>query len=68
MVGNDPVNDMIAGKVGMTTYLVENGNNAAGSSLLLSRKFSHQATGDMPAHNDTGSLSEVGAVISALTA
>jgi hypothetical protein len=54
--------------VGMTTYLVENGKNAAGSSLLLSRKFSHQGTGDMPAHNDTGSLSEVGAVISALTA
>jgi len=68
MVGNDAVNDMIAGKVGMMTFLVENGEQAAGSSLLLSRKFRHQTTGDMPAHNYAGNLSDVGAVINALTA
>ncbi len=63
MVGNDPVNDMIAGKTGMKTFLAVDGKDVDGSSLVLSQQFTKAASGDTPAHDHQGPLSEVAAVV-----
>jgi FMN phosphatase YigB (HAD superfamily) len=63
MVGNDPVNDMIAGKTGMKTFLTVDGRDVDGSSFALSQQFTKAATDDTPAHDHLGPLSEVAAVV-----
>ena len=59
MVGNDPVNDMIAGKTGMKTFLTVDGRDIDGSSLVLSQQFTKAATDDTPVHDHQGPLTEV---------
>jgi FMN phosphatase YigB (HAD superfamily) len=64
MVGNDPVNDMVAGEIGMKTFLVN--NSGATEDLSVSedlRKFSKTKT---PGADFEGQLSDVPEVIQRL--
>jgi FMN phosphatase YigB (HAD superfamily) len=63
MVGNDPVNDMIAGKTGMKTFLTVDGSDIDGSSWVLSQQFTKAAADDTPAHDHQGPLAEVAAFV-----
>lgn len=63
MVGNDPVNDMIAGKAGMKTFLTVDGRDVDRSSLALSQQFTAAAIDDAPVCDHLGPLSEVAAVV-----
>lgn len=58
MVGNDPVNDIVAGKIGMKTYLVENPAEAD-NNLAVSEDLRRNANSDMPLPDFRGLLSEV---------
>lgn len=64
MVGNDPVNDMVAGKTGMKTFLTVDGRDPDGSPLVLSQQFTKAASGDTLAYDHRGPLSEVAAFVS----
>jgi len=58
MVGNDPVNDIVAGKIGMKTYLVENPAEAD-NNLAVSEDLRRNANSDMPLPDFRGPLPEV---------
>ena len=63
MVGNDPVNDMVAGKTGMKTFLTVDGRDPDKSSLVLSQQFTKSAAGDTPAYDHQGPMLEVAAFV-----
>lgn len=59
MVGNDRVNDLAAGKIGMKTYLTTDSDTIEESSLALSRKIrKHSDAAEYPA-DFTGPISGV---------
>jgi len=63
MVGNDPVNDMVVGTIGMKTYLVTD-SDAAG--LEVSRTTYGVPPSGIPKPDFEGSLTEVPAAVKAL--
>jgi len=64
MVGNDPVNDMIVGRTGMKTFLVNDGGGDSG--LELSRGFRPGNVADIPTPDFSGPLAWVPAAVEAL--
>ncbi len=66
MVGNDPVNDMVAAKAGMKTYLTVDALDVDESSLSLSRNLDETDTGEIPPPDFTGPLTGVPAAIDQL--
>lgn len=59
MVGNDPVNDMVAAKAGMKTYLTVDALDVDASSLVLSRGLDESEPGEIPPPDFTGRLADV---------
>jgi FMN phosphatase YigB (HAD superfamily) len=66
MVGNDPVNDMVAGLCGMKTFLATDGEASDHASLTMSREIHDQALPDTPEPDFSGWLSEVPKVVKTL--
>jgi len=56
MVGNDPVNDMVAAKVGMKTYLTDDARGIDRSALKQSRNLGGIAIGEIPKPDFSGPL------------
>ena len=56
MVGNDPVNDMIAGKTGMKTYLTTDSQTQDFTSFSLSKEIRHQSHHSLPEPDYRGPL------------
>jgi FMN phosphatase YigB (HAD superfamily) len=56
MVGNDPLNDMIAGETGMKTYLTTDSLSRGTSSFSLSRRIRHHGNNPLPDPDFTGPL------------
>ena len=63
MVGNDPVNDMVVGTIGMKTYLVTDSDP---SGLEVSRSVYRLATADIPKPDFEGPLLAVPEAVKAL--
>ena len=63
MVGNDPVNDMIVGSIGMKTYLVTDSDPAG---LEVSRTAYGVTPSDVPKPDFEGPLQAVPAAVQAL--
>ena len=63
MVGNDPVNDMVVGTIGMNTYLV---TDADSSGLEVSRSGYRFSPLDIPKPDFEGPLRDVPAAVKAL--
>lgn len=59
MVGNDPLNDMIAGKTGMKTYLTSDSQNLGYSTFSLSTRIRNNPPRSLPEPNFRGPLSGV---------
>ncbi|MEW6670145.1 MAG: HAD family hydrolase [Thermodesulfobacteriota bacterium] len=59
MVGNDPVNDMIAARVGMKTYLTDDAKEIDNSALKQSRNLSGTPPADIPRPDFEGPLAGV---------
>ncbi len=66
MVGNDPVNDMIAAKAGMKTYLTVDALDVDASSLTLSRGLDESDAVDIPPPDFTGPLADLPAALDRL--
>jgi len=66
MVGNDLVNDMVGGKIGMKTFLTEGGGEEADGSLSLSRRSSDAQAVELVEPDFRGLLSEVPGVVDTL--
>jgi HAD superfamily hydrolase (TIGR01549 family) len=67
MVGNDPVNDMVAGKIEMKTYLTMDSDAHTGSGLIMSRRLAN-ADADHEIHEPDfrGLLSDVVRIVEGL--
>lgn len=65
MVGNDPVNDMVASVTGMKTYLVTDAKQQGFASFPMSREIREQVHAPIPDPDFTGLLSGVPQVLSA---
>jgi FMN phosphatase YigB (HAD superfamily) len=48
MAGNDPINDMVAGRIGMKTYFTTDASRQGKSELAISREIRHRRTPDRP--------------------
>ena len=59
MVGNDPLNDMIAGETGMKTYLTTDSQKLGYSSFSLSSRIRNNPSRPLPEPDFKGPLSEV---------
>ena len=59
MVGNDPINDMIAARVGMKTYLTDDARGIDNSALKQSRNLSGNQPVDIPKPDYAGLLAGV---------
>jgi FMN phosphatase YigB (HAD superfamily) len=59
MVGNDPLNDMIAGAIGMKTYLATDSHALGFTSLALSSTIRRAGQHRLPEPDFTGPLSDV---------
>jgi hypothetical protein len=59
MVGNDPINDMIAARVGMKTYLTDDARGIDHSALKQSRNLSGNQPLDIPKPDYTGLLAGI---------
>ena len=66
MVGNDPVNDMVAGLCGMKTFLATDGEASDHVSLAMSREIQEGALPEPPPPDFIGNLSEVPGVVRTL--
>ncbi|MFH1852931.1 MAG: HAD family hydrolase [Candidatus Neomarinimicrobiota bacterium] len=64
MVGNDALNDMIASRLGLRTYLTIDSGNL---SIELSRALAEKGQLDFPPPDHTGPLAELTTVIAELT-
>jgi FMN phosphatase YigB (HAD superfamily) len=63
MVGNDDVNDMIAGNIGMKTYLTTDSRRIGEASTQISRNLRNNETEVTVKIDYRGTLSEVKKVI-----
>jgi len=68
MVGNDPINDMIAARVGMKTYLTDDARGIDNSALKQSRNLSGNQPLDIPEPDFKGPLAGIVDVIRGLDA
>ncbi len=59
MVGNDPINDMVAAMIGMKTFLVTNESRDDKAALELSRSFHSGAPAEIPEPDFVGPISGV---------
>jgi FMN phosphatase YigB (HAD superfamily) len=59
MVGNDPFNDTIVGKIGMKTFLTDDSNGVDGSSLLLSREIGNRTSSNVPEPDFSGPFHQI---------
>jgi len=59
MVGNDPVNDMVAGKAGLKTYLTDDAKGAGRVTLADSKDFQKHQIPDIPEPDFKGPISGV---------
>jgi FMN phosphatase YigB (HAD superfamily) len=59
MVGNDPINDMIAARAGLKTYLTDDGKDAWRVTLNVSEDLVKHQIRDIPEPNFKGPLSDV---------
>jgi FMN phosphatase YigB (HAD superfamily) len=59
MVGNDPLNDMIAGTTGMKTYLTTDSRNHGYSSFSLSSQIRNSSSQALPEPDFTGPLNRL---------
>ena len=59
MVGNDPLNDMIAGEIGMKTYLTTDSQEHGTSFFTLSERIRHHGIETLPDPDFTGALIDV---------
>lgn len=59
MVGNDPFNDTIVGKIGMKTFLTDDSNGIDNSSLLLSRKIGNSNSSTITEPDFTGPFHQI---------
>ncbi|NQT26325.1 HAD family hydrolase [candidate division KSB1 bacterium] len=66
MVGNDPVNDMVAGLAGMKTYLVTDAKEQGFESFPMSQEIREQVHQPIPNPDFTGLLSDVPYVVAKL--
>ncbi|MFC2158371.1 HAD family hydrolase [Acidobacteriota bacterium] len=66
MAGNDPVNDMIAKKAGMLTYLTTDSEDVDGSGLVMSRKIRSLTSDEICEPGFKGPVSKVPEVVEAL--
>jgi len=63
MVGNDPINDMVAARAGLKTYLTDDGKDAWRVTLNVSEDLLKHQILDIPEPNFKGPLSDVFLVI-----
>jgi HAD superfamily hydrolase (TIGR01549 family) len=63
MVGNDPVNDMIAAKLNMKTYLTTDAEEEGLASLAMSRELRKHMTVEIPTPDFRGPLSGVAGAV-----
>ncbi len=63
MVGNDPINDMIAARAGLKTYLTDDGKDAWRVTLNVSEDLLKHQILDIPEPNFKGPLSDVFLVV-----
>jgi len=63
MVGNDPINDMIAARAGLKTYLTDDGKDAWRVTLNVSEDLLKHQILDIPVPNFKGPLSDVFLVV-----
>ena len=68
MVGNDPVNDMIAGNLNMKTYLATDAEEKGLASLTMSRDLRNRVTMEIPKPDFCGPFSGVVDVVNRLMA
>ena len=66
MVGNDPVNDMVAGSLGMKTFLTLDSYEHQGASLSMSRAIRNGLVGDIPEPNFKGSILKLAEIVEGL--
>ena len=66
MVGNDPVNDMVAAQSGMKTYLTTDDKKEGQGSLAVSARLREHVTPAIPEPDFTGPLKEVTEAIAVL--
>ncbi len=59
MVGNDPVNDMVAGKAGLKTYLADDAKGAGRVTLADSKDFQKYQIPGIPEPDFKGPISDV---------
>ena len=67
MVGNDPLNDMIAGKTGMKTYLTDDSKGAGRVKIDVGEVLKNLRLEDVPKPDFIGPLSEVPRVVQRCT-
>lgn len=67
MVGNDPVNDMVAAKIGIKTFLMTDSMKSDESSRANVQKLNRKRIPDIPEPAFVGRCSELSAVIEELT-
>jgi FMN phosphatase YigB (HAD superfamily) len=63
MVGNDPVNDMVAGKAGLKTYLTDDAKGAGRVTLADNKDFQRHQIPGIPEPDFKGPISDVFDVI-----
>ena len=63
MVGNDPINDMVAARAGLKTYLTDDGKDAWRVTLNVSEDLLKYQILDIPEPNFKGPLSDVFLVV-----
>ena len=63
MVGNDPINDMIAARAGLKTYLTDDSKDSWRVTLDVSEDLLKDQTLDIPEPDFKGSLSDVSLVL-----
>ena len=68
MVGNDPVNDMIAANLKMKTYLTSDAEEKGLASLTMSRELRNRVTMEIPEPDFCGPFSGVVDAVNKLTA
>ena len=66
MVGNDPVNDMVAGLAGMKTYLTDDSKGAGRVSIETDELLAKLCLGPVPKADFTGPLAQVPEVVARL--
>ena len=66
MLGNDPVNDMVAGRLGMKTFLTLDSIEHQGASLAMSNTIRDGLVGNIPEPDFKGSLLKLADIVERL--